>query len=151
MPFITPWQFGVVAIWLNFNTIILHSIQDEKKFAHKFIKLLLHVKQEVLGSTNRLLSLLRVLFVTAVTFQPSRCLATLGGFLQSCSLATIGEYTYRHTDWSKGFMKYGAEMSSSAVIYVPSFIQIGSGIQKLIGGIHRQTDRHTHTHSNLIS
>jgi hypothetical protein len=33
------------------------------------------------------------------------------------------------------------EMGSGAVIYVPSFIKIGSGIQKLIGGIHihRQT------------
>jgi hypothetical protein len=31
-------------------------------------------------------------------------------------------------------------MGSSALIYVPSFIKIGSGIQKLIRGIH------THTH-----
>jgi hypothetical protein len=30
-------------------------------------------------------------------------------------------------------------MGSGAVIYVPSFIKIGSGIQKLIGEIHRQT------------
>jgi hypothetical protein len=29
-------------------------------------------------------------------------------------------------------------MGSGAVIYVPCFIKIGSGIQKLIGGIHRQ-------------
>jgi hypothetical protein len=36
-------------------------------------------------------------------------------------------------------------MGSGAVIYVPSSIQIGSGIQKLIGGIHRHTD------SNVIS
>jgi hypothetical protein len=34
-------------------------------------------------------------------------------------------------------------MGSSAVIYVPSFIKIGSGIQKLTGGIH--------TDSNVIS
>jgi hypothetical protein len=32
-------------------------------------------------------------------------------------------------------------MGSGAVIYVPSFIEIGSGIQKLIGGIHRHTHR----------
>jgi hypothetical protein len=31
-------------------------------------------------------------------------------------------------------------MGSGVVIYVPSFIKIGSGIQKLIGGIHRHTD-----------
>jgi hypothetical protein len=32
-------------------------------------------------------------------------------------------------------------MGSGAVIYVPSFIKIGSGVQKLIGGIHRHTQR----------
>jgi hypothetical protein len=37
------------------------------------------------------------------------------------------------------------EIGSGAVIYVPSFIKIGSGIQKLIEGIH------THTDSNVIS
>jgi hypothetical protein len=37
-------------------------------------------------------------------------------------------------------MKYVVEMGSGAMIYIPSFIQIGSGIQKLIVGIHRHTD-----------
>jgi hypothetical protein len=37
-------------------------------------------------------------------------------------------------------MKYAAEMSSGAMIYIPSLIKIGSAIQKLIGGIHRHTD-----------
>jgi hypothetical protein len=32
------------------------------------------------------------------------------------------------------------EMGSGAMTYVPSFIKIGSGIQKLIEGIHRHTD-----------
>jgi hypothetical protein len=32
-------------------------------------------------------------------------------------------------------------MGSGAVLYVPSFIKIGSGVQKLIGG-----NTHTHTH-----
>jgi hypothetical protein len=36
-------------------------------------------------------------------------------------------------------MKYAAEIGSVAMIYIPSFIQISSGIQKLMGGI--QTDR----------
>jgi hypothetical protein len=36
-------------------------------------------------------------------------------------------------------------MGSGAVIYLPSFIKIGSGVQKLIGRIH------THTDSNVIS
>jgi hypothetical protein len=42
-------------------------------------------------------------------------------------------------------MKYAVEMGSSAVIYIPSFIKIGSGTQKLMGG------GHTHTHSIEIA
>jgi hypothetical protein len=30
-------------------------------------------------------------------------------------------------------------MGSAAMIYLPSFIEIGYGIQKLLGGIHIQT------------
>jgi hypothetical protein len=33
---------------------------------------------------------------------------------------------------------YAIDIVSGAVIYVPSFIKIGSGMQKLIRGIHRQ-------------
>jgi hypothetical protein len=36
-------------------------------------------------------------------------------------------------------------MGSGAVIYVPSFIKIDSGVQKLIRGIRRHTHTHTHT------
>jgi hypothetical protein len=39
-------------------------------------------------------------------------------------------------------MKYAVEMSSGVMIYIPSFIKIGSGVQKLMGGgwsIHRLT------------
>jgi hypothetical protein len=38
-------------------------------------------------------------------------------------------------------MKYAVEMASGAMIYIPSSIKIGSGIQKLIKGdtqTHRQ-------------
>jgi hypothetical protein len=38
-------------------------------------------------------------------------------------------------------MKYAVEMGSGAMMYIPSFIKIGSGIQKLIGVIHSQTHR----------
>jgi hypothetical protein len=31
-------------------------------------------------------------------------------------------------------------MGSGAMIYIPNFIKIGSGIQKPIAGIHRHTD-----------
>jgi hypothetical protein len=37
-------------------------------------------------------------------------------------------------------------MGSGAVIYLPGFIKIGSGVQKLIG----DTQTHTHTDSNVI-
>jgi hypothetical protein len=38
-------------------------------------------------------------------------------------------------------MKYAVEMGSGAMIYIPSFLEIGSGIQKWIEGVtqtHRQ-------------
>jgi hypothetical protein len=37
-------------------------------------------------------------------------------------------------------MKYAVEMGSCAMIYIPSLVKIGSGIQNLIGGIYRHTD-----------
>jgi hypothetical protein len=37
-------------------------------------------------------------------------------------------------------MKYAGEMGSDAMLYVPSFIKIGSGIQKFTGRIHTHTD-----------
>jgi hypothetical protein len=44
-------------------------------------------------------------------------------------------------------------MDSGAVIYVPSFIEIGPGVQKLIGerDRHTQTQTHTRTELDLIS
>jgi hypothetical protein len=36
-------------------------------------------------------------------------------------------------------MKYASEMDSVAIIYIPTFIKTGSGIQKLIGGTHRDS------------
>jgi F0F1-type ATP synthase alpha subunit len=40
-------------------------------------------------------------------------------------------------------MKYSAEMGSGAMIYIPSFIKIGSGIRKLIRG-DAQTGSRSH-------
>jgi hypothetical protein len=37
-------------------------------------------------------------------------------------------------------MKYAVHMAVGALVYIPSFIKTGSGIQKVIGGIHRRTD-----------
>jgi hypothetical protein len=41
---------------------------------------------------------------------------------------------HTETDWWEGFMKFAVEMGSGAMIYIPSFIKIGPGIEKLIGG-----------------
>jgi hypothetical protein len=41
-------------------------------------------------------------------------------------------------------------MGSGAVIYVPSFINIVSGFQKLIGGIHRHTQTATLSHKPTL-
>jgi hypothetical protein len=50
------------------------------------------------------------------------------------------------------FMKYAVEMGSGAMIYIPSFKNIGSGIQKLIMGGYtcRHTDPHRQ-HGELLS
>jgi hypothetical protein len=37
-------------------------------------------------------------------------------------------------------MRCAVEMGSGAVIYISRFLKIGSGIQKLIRGIHIHTD-----------
>jgi hypothetical protein len=50
-----------------------------------------------------------------------------------------------------GFMKYAVEMSSGAMIYIPSFMKIGSGIQKLIERIHRQTAWRSHKPTFIFS
>jgi hypothetical protein len=38
-------------------------------------------------------------------------------------------------------MKYGVEMGSGVMIYIPSFINIGSGVLKFMEGIYGQHDR----------
>jgi uncharacterized RmlC-like cupin family protein len=43
----------------------------------------------------------------------------------------------------EGFMKYAVEVGPGAMIYVPSFIKIDSGIPKLMGS--------TQTHSMVIA
>jgi hypothetical protein len=54
-------------------------------------------------------------------------------FLPSHFIATVGRYTYRHTDSWKGFMKYAVEMGSGAIIRIPSFITISPAIEQLMG------------------
>jgi hypothetical protein len=49
-----------------------------------------------------------------------------------------------------GFMKYAVEMGSGAMMYIPSFIKIDSGIQKLTRG-HSQTHRQHGDRISLLS
>jgi hypothetical protein len=62
-------------------------------------------------------SIVACVFVATLTFLLSLCLAKIEGYT------------------------YAVEMRSGAMIYIPRFIKIGSGVQKLIGRIHRHTDR----------
>jgi hypothetical protein len=52
-----------------------------------------------------------------------------------------GIHTYRHTHSGQEFMKYAVEMGLASMMYIPRFIKVGSATQKLIGVIHRHTDR----------
>jgi hypothetical protein len=48
---------------------------------------------------------------------------------------------HTNTHWREGFMKCTLEMGSGAMACIPSFIKIGSSIQKLMEvGIHKHTD-----------
>jgi hypothetical protein len=48
-------------------------------------------------------------------------------------------------------MKYFIEMDSGAMICIPSFIKIGSGIQNLVGGFtYTQTHRQHCDHISLL-
>jgi hypothetical protein len=70
---------------------------------------------EIYASKN--IYIVACVFVAAVTFLQSRCLARRMG------------YTNRHMDCWEEFMKCPVEMGSGAMIYIPSFIKIGSAIQ----------------------
>jgi hypothetical protein len=144
--------------------VIWERIVIMKKSISKFWQIYtfsasLNTKQEVLGRTNRPLSFIRhgphLKRRVQQSFYCCVCVRYRGNFSTeplpsndreiftepSPYLATIGGYTYRHTDWWEGFYNSAVEMDSGAVIYVPNFIKIGSGFQKLIGRIH------THTHT----
>jgi hypothetical protein len=73
-------------------------------------------------------------FVAAVTFLLRSCVAMTGG------------NTDKHRDWRERFMRCTVEMGSDAILYIPNLMKIGSGIQKLIRGIHRQHDHRISLH-----
>jgi hypothetical protein len=81
------------------------------------------------------ISYIVAVFVATVTFPPSRF------------LPRAGEYTEIETDgWD--FMAYAVEMGSGPIMQIPSFIQIGSSIQKLMGG---EAQRQRGDRINLLS
>jgi hypothetical protein len=81
--------------------------------------------------------LLRV-FVSAGTFLRRRCLATKGGmqFYRTICVTAIGIHLQTHRLMG-GIYEVAVESGSGAMAYMPSFIKIGSGIQKSIHR-HRQ-------------
>jgi hypothetical protein len=101
--------------WIKKTTI---NTQIKRIFRKNLISLTIcgNHKREVLGRTNRLLSLIRhrghiendasnnsiiaCVFVTAVTFLPSRCLATTGRFLPSRCVGPIGGGYTQTATWS---------------------------------------------------
>jgi hypothetical protein len=94
-----------------------------------------HIKND--ESSNS--SIVACVFVTVVTFLTSRCLATTEHFNEPLPSNDRGMYIQTQRQ-RRGIFNYAVEMGSGALIYVPSFIKIGSGIQKLIGGYtHTQT------------
>jgi hypothetical protein len=48
-------------------------------------------------------------------------------------------------------MKYAVEMGSGAMIYIPSFIKIGSAIRKLMGEGDTQTEWRSHKPTFIFS
>jgi hypothetical protein len=118
--------------YATFPAIFQLSVNVKKKFWEELIAYFPWYGTDHIENDSSNNSSIACVFATAVTFLPSRCLATKRG------------YTYRHTDWWEGFFNYVIEVGSGAVIHVPSFIKIGSGIQKLIGGIHTQTATRSH-------
>jgi hypothetical protein len=48
-------------------------------------------------------------------------------------------------------MKYAVELGSGAMMYIPSFIKIGSGIRKLMGKGDSQTDGEHGDRISLLS
>jgi hypothetical protein len=64
-------------------------------------------------------SIVACVFAATIKFLPIRCVASVAG-------------SHTDTDRWEGFIMYAVEMGSGAMIYIPSFVNIGSGFQKLI-------------------
>jgi hypothetical protein len=77
---------------------------------------------------------------TAQKATPPTIILLLGAFvaigtcLLSCCLATIRGNAHTDTDYRDEFIKYTVDMGSDTMIHIPSFIKIGSDVQKLRRG-----------------
>jgi hypothetical protein len=140
--FNTARKWKMKFIWLSFFDFENSEVKPQPELNDMQIDK--RTKQEVLGRTKRHTwydadriendasnnsSIAACVFVAAVTFLPSRCLAT---------------------DWWEVFMKYAVQMGSGAMIYIPSFMKICSAIQKLLRG-NTQTHRQHGARMNLLS
>jgi hypothetical protein len=110
----------------QFNPYLLSTLHKNKRFWEELIAYFLWFDADRIEKDAPYnYSIVACIFVPAITFSPSCCLAT---------------YTKRHTDWWEGFMKYAATLGSGVMIYTPSFIKIVSTIQNSTG--EGNTQRH---------
>jgi hypothetical protein len=79
-----------------------------------------HIKQDFLGRTNCLLSIIwhgiHRKLRDQQFFYCCMCIHCCGNILTELSPSNNGEYTYRHTNWWEEFMKYTTEIGSGAMI-----------------------------------
>jgi hypothetical protein len=117
--------------WLSVTVLDCEHnvIYKNKKFWEELIACFPWYDMDHIENVSNNSSVTACLFNTTVTFLVNHC------------LATIREYTYRHTDWWEGFLKYAVKMGSIAMIYISSFMKTGSVIQKLMGWGDTQTHR----------
>jgi hypothetical protein len=114
-----------VQIW---KIILVSLTVRELNFKHRSSTCLWYDTDRIEDDASNNSSIAALVFIAAVTFLRSRGLAKMGD-------------TRIDTDWWEGFIMYAIEIGSGAMICIPSFIKIGSGIQKLIMGdtqTHRQ-------------
>jgi hypothetical protein len=89
--------------------------------------------------THRIILILYIVFISARTCLLSRSLASKGGIQFREPLPSNDRGLHTQTDrLMGGIYEVAVEMDLGAMMYIPSFIKNGSGIQKLLVWVHRQ-------------